>query len=245
MKLPSVKTRIAAMVGVLVAAALFAPSLGSLALDFLTFIDGLGAWGVVLFVVAYALISVALVPASILTLAAGALFGVGMGFLWVVVGALLGAVCCFWLARTIAHEPVQRMLADRPGVRRIDRAVSRQGARIVFLLRLSPVMPFGLLNYTLGVSSVRFRDYIFGHFGTLPASFFYVYYGAALGSLAAVASGRSVERGVEYWIFLGLGMVATLLAAIQITRVARRALAAEHLDLDDPTDGHPEVPSNS
>ncbi len=240
MKLPSTKTRIVLLLGMLVIGALFAPRVGGILFHLAGWIEGLGTWGMVLFIVVYAVVSVAMIPASILTLAAGALFGLANGFVLVVIGGLFGAIVSFWLARTVAHKPVQKMLADRPVVQRIEKAVSREGRRIIFLFRLSPVIPFGLANFALGLTSVRFRDYLFGHMGTIPGSFLYTYYGAALGSLAAIASGQESERGSEYWIFMALGLIATLAVSWHVTRIARRAMAEAHLDpkeLDPVVDG--------
>ena len=243
MKLPSLKTRIALLLTALVAAAVLAPRLGSILLDLANWIEGLGTWGVVFFVVLYAAVTVVLIPASILTFAGGAIFGLGKGFALVVIGAFIGALISFCLARTIAHDAVQRMLANRPAVQSIERAVSHQGRRVVFLLRLSPVIPFGLANFALGLTSIRFRDYLFGHLGTIPGSLLYTYYGAALGSLAALASGQEMPRGKEYWLFMSLGLIATLAASWQVTQIARRALAKENIDLNDGllnSDSHPE-----
>ena len=106
----------------------------------------------------------------------------------------------------------------------IDKAVARSGLKIVFLLRLSPAFPYNLLNYALGLTSVRFHDYLLASFGMLPGTFLYVYYGKVIGSLAEVTSGAQVEGGVERWIFLGVGLLATIAVTAIVTRIARRAL---------------------
>lgn len=235
MKLTLSSLRISALIVALVLAAIFAPRLGGLLFDFARWVDGLGFWGPVLFIAGYVAVTVALVPASILTMAAGAIFGLGKGLVLVLVGAFIGGALSFWLSRTVAQQPAQRLLADRPGIGRIEQAVSAKGRRVIFLLRLSPVMPFGLLNYACGLTSVSFKDFMIGHLGIFPGTLLYIYYGTVLGSLAAVAAGE-VERGIGYWLILGLGLVATGLATWQITRIARRALADEHVDAVGPQD---------
>ena len=130
----------------------------------------------------------------------------------------------------MARSWVEHKLEGRPRFQTIDRAVAGEGLKIVFLLRLSPVFPFNLLNYALGLTRVRFRDYALACFGMIPGSFLYVYYGKALGSLAAVAGGTSQEKGVADWIFLGVGLAATLLVTTVVTRIARRALSQEVAD---------------
>ena len=236
-RIPSSSVRFTLLIIAVVVAAALAPRLGGLLFDFARWVETLGPWGGALFIVGYILITIALVPASLLTMAAGAIFGLGQGFGLVLIGAFIGGALSFLLARTIAHRPVQRLLESRPGVSRVERAVSARGRRVIFLLRLSPVMPFGLLNYACGLTSVSFKDFLLGHVGILPGTFLYIYYGTVLGSLAAVAAGEEVERGAGYWVVLGLGLVATGVATWQITRIARRALAEEEGQL--PTGSKP------
>ena len=192
---------------------------------FAAWVEGLGVWGPLAFVAGYAVAAVALVPGSLLTLAAGAIFGLARGTAYVFVGATLGASAAFLVARYLARGAVERRLAGHPRFAALDRAVGREGRKIVFLLRLSPVFPFNLLNYGLGLTRVRFVDYLVACLGMLPGTFLYVYYGKLLGSVAEVAGGADVERGAEYWLFLALGIAATVAATAVITRRARQALA--------------------
>lgn len=193
---------------------------------FAAWVTELGVWGPVVFVAGYAVAAVALVPGSLLTLAAGAIFGLARGTLYVFAGATLGASAAFLVARYLARGAVERRLAGHPRFAALDHAVGREGRKIVFLLRLSPVFPFNLLNYALGLTRVRFADYLVACLGMLPGTFLYVYYGKLLGSVAAVAGGAEVERGWEYWTFLGLGVAATVVVTAVITGRARQALAA-------------------
>jgi uncharacterized membrane protein YdjX (TVP38/TMEM64 family) len=96
--------------------------------------------------------------------------------------------------------------------------------KIVFLLRLSPVFPFTLLNYALGLTRVKLRDYAFASFGMIPGTLLYVYYGKLAGDFAALGAGHRAERGAGYYAVLVTGLVATALATTLITRIARRAL---------------------
>lgn len=194
---------------------------------FAEWVDGLGIWGPVVFVAGYAVATVAFVPGALLTLAGGAIFGLVQGTIYVFLGATLGACGAFLVARYVARAAIERKLADRPKFAAIDRAVGREGRKIVFLLRLSPAFPFNLLNYGLGLTKVRFVDYLVACLGMLPGTFLYVYYGKLLGDVAAVAGGAEVERGAEYWTFLGVGIVATVAVTWFITRKARQALERE------------------
>jgi len=204
--------------------------LGSYVPRFSEFVQGLGYWAPLAFVVGYAVATIAFIPGSLLTLAAGAIFGLLEGSVLVFIGATLGACGAFLVSRHVARAAVERRLEDQPRFHTIDRAVAGQGLKVVFLLRLSPIFPFNLLNYALGLTQVRFRDYLVACLGMVPATFLYVYYGKALGSIAAVAGGAQVEKDTGYWLMLALGLVATLAVTMLVIRIARRALAQEVAD---------------
>ena len=195
-------------------------------------VDGLGVWGPVAFVAGYAVATVAFVPGSLLTLAAGAIFGVGKGTALVLLAATLGASAAFLVSRYLARGFVERRLAGNERLAAIDRAIGSQGRKIVLLLRLSPVFPFNLLNYALGLTRVRFADYALASIGMLPGTLLYVYYGKVAGDVARLAGGAPMRRGPAYYGVVALGLVATVVVTTLITRIARRAL-------QEATDGHP------
>jgi uncharacterized membrane protein YdjX (TVP38/TMEM64 family) len=159
-----------------------------------------------------------------LTLAGGALFGVVRGVVYVFAAAVLGSTASFLIARHLARDAVARRIEGDARFQAIDHAVGEQGRRIVFLLRLSPVFPFSLLNYALGLTRVRLVDYLVASLGMLPGTVLYVYLGKAAGDVAAVAGGVRSERGLADWALLGVGLTATAIVTILITRIARRAL---------------------
>lgn len=193
--------------------------------QFAEWVDGLGAWGPAVFVAGYAVAVVGFVPGSLLTLAAGAIFGLLEGTVLVLVGATLGSTAAFVLSRTAAREAIARRVEGDRRFAAIDRAIERQGRRIVFLLRLSPIFPFNLLNYALGLTRVRLVDYVVASIGMLPGTLLYVYSGKVAGELATLAGGSAVSRGAGYYAVVGLGFAATAIVTVLVTRVARRALA--------------------
>jgi uncharacterized membrane protein YdjX (TVP38/TMEM64 family) len=192
---------------------------------FAGWVEGLGLLGPLVFVAGYAAAVVAFAPASVLTLAAGAIFGVARGTLYVFVAASLGACLAFLVSRHLARAAVERRIAGDPRFAAIDRAIGREGRRIVFLLRLSPVFPFNLLNYALGLTRVRFADYAVACLGMLPGTLAYVYSGKLAGDVAAAAGGAAMERGLAHQALLAAGLVATIAVAAIVARVAKRALA--------------------
>jgi len=186
-------------------------------------VDRLGPWGPIAFIVLYAAAVVAFVPAALLTLAAGAIFGLARGVVYVFVAATLGSALAFLVARYVARGAVERRLAGNRFAA-IDRAIAAEGRKVVFLLRLSPVFPFTLLNYVLGLTRVGFGDYMLGAFGMIPGTILYVYYGTLAGNVLALAGGAPVEKGAGYWTVLAIGLVATVAVTTVVTRIARRAL---------------------
>ena len=189
-------------------------------------VEGLGAWAPLAFILTYAVATVAFVPGSLLTLAAGALFGIVHGTAYVAIGATVGEAAAFLIARHFARRFVERRIAGSPRFAAIDAALGREGWRVVLLLRLSPVVPFNLLNYALGITQVSFRDFLFASVGILPGTLLYVYYGQVAGEVAAIAGGAAPARGAEYYALLVAGLAATVGATVLISRAARRALAS-------------------
>ncbi len=216
--------RILTAVVALVALIFIGRELGAYVPRFATWVEGLGVWGPVAFMAGYALATVAFVPGSLLTLGAGAIFGLAKGVAYVFVAASIGATLAFLVSRYVARSAIEQRLAGNEKFAAIDDAVGEQGLKIVLLLRLSPVFPFNALNYGLGLTKVSLRDYVLAHIGMLPGSLLYVYYGKLAGDVAALAGGAKTERGTEYWIVLGLGLVATVIVTTIVTRIARRAL---------------------
>jgi len=193
---------------------------------FVQWIEQAGPLAPLAFIIVYAVATVAFVPGSLLTLAAGATFGLVKGLLVVLTGATLGSAAAFLVARYLARSFVERRLASYPRFAAIDRAVAAEGFKIVLLMRLSPLFPFNLTNYALGLTSVPFAQYLAASVGMLPGALLYVYYGKVVGDVAAFASGAFVSRGAGYYVVLGLGLCATLIVATVIARIAKRALEA-------------------
>jgi len=184
---------------------------------------GLGLLGMVLFALIYAAATVLMVPGSLLTLASGASFGLLPGFVAVLFGATLGAAGAFLVSRHLARKRVERWIQRKASFVAVDKAVAREGWKIVFLTRLSPVFPFNFQNYAYGLTSVSFWQYVLASWiGMIPGTFLYVYLGTLGRSGIEAASGSGVET---YRLALqAVGLLATLGVTILITRTAKRAL---------------------
>jgi uncharacterized membrane protein YdjX (TVP38/TMEM64 family) len=210
---------------VVVALILLGRAAGAYLNGFVAWVDGLGAWGPVVFVAGYVAACVAFVPGALLTIAAGVIFGLGRGVACVFAGALLGSTAAFLVSRHLARRAIEKRVARDPRFAAIDQAIARDGLKIVFLLRLSPVFPFNLLNYALGLTRVSLRDYLLASVGMIPGTVLYVYYGTAIGSVAQLAAGAPAPGGSGRAALLVVGLLATIAVTIVVTRIARAALA--------------------
>ncbi len=193
--------------------------------SFNDWVGQMGLAGIFIFIAVYAAATVLLAPGAILTIGAGFAFGLWKGFLAVSAGATLGAALAFLVARFIARDKIEAMARRNTKFQRIDNAIGQQGVKLVFLLRLSPVIPFNLSNYFYGLTGVRFWAYVLASWiGMMPGTFLYVYIGTVGKAAALAAGGEAVKHGWQYWTFMSIGLVATIVVTIWVTKIARDAL---------------------
>ena len=183
------------------------------------------AW--ILFIVVYVLAVVLLLPGSVITLGGGWLFGLGQGFLLVSLASTLGATLAFLLGRSFARDWVGARLATMSRFAALDQAIAERGAVVVFLTRLAPIFPFNLLNYALGLTQIRLRQYVLASWlGMMPGTLLYVYLGSIASDLSSLLQGDLPEFGGSNWLFY-VGLLATAVLTIVITRIATSALNKE------------------
>ncbi len=208
------------------------------------YVQSLGAVGPAVVALAYVLCTVLFIPGSAITIGSGTLFGLKTGFLVVLVGANLGALCSFLLARTFLRDKVARWADANPKFRSLDQAIGKQGFKMVLLTRLSPVFPFVLLNYFLGLTAVRTRAYVLANLiGMLPATFLFVYIGAA--ARDAIAGQTDASADFYQQILKYVGLLATVVVVVIVTRIARKALReAEQVQEGSAVAGKPRLDSN-
>ncbi len=186
-----------------------------------------GTLGVVIFFAAYVVSTVAFLPGSILTLAAGFAYGPVWALAIVSPASVAGATCAFLLGRTLLRDWAAQKVGGSARARAIEAAVEREGFKLVLLLRLSPIVPFNLLNYVLSLTSVRPGTYVLASFvGMLPGTVLYVYLGSlapAAAELSSAAQGGGAARTTLYVV----GLLATVAVVVIGTKAARRALDAQ------------------
>lgn len=196
----------------------------------MAWIDGLGFVGVFAFIALYATCTVLLVPGTIPTLAAGAIFGLVQGTIYVSLGSTLGATLAFFVGRYLARDAVAKAVGKNPTFAAIDGAIGKEGWKIVGLLRLSPMVPFSLSNHFYGITAVKPLGYILASWiGMFPGTVMYVYIGTVLG-MAAAGGGQGMTTG--QWILTGVGLLATVVVTVYITKIAKRAIN-EKVDLEE------------
>jgi uncharacterized membrane protein YdjX (TVP38/TMEM64 family) len=180
--------------------------------------------GTVLFITAGFLL---MLPASLLMMLAGFLFGLAKGLLLVWTAGLIASSAAFWIARYAARPWIERRVRQRGLFQAIDRAIRRKGLLVVFLSRIVMLLPFPALNYTLGLTAVRFRDYVVGsNLGMLPPYFLFVYLGTTVSNVTAFLNGTVALQDGD--LLVGAAALAAILAMVAlIVRTAARTLKAE------------------
>lgn len=195
----------------------------------LVWIDGHRTFAWIVFILTYIVATVLLMPAFLLTLAAGFVFGLPFGVALVSAGSTLGACSSFLVGRYFARGWVERRIESHSGFRALDLATRHEGFVIVFLVRLSPLFPYNLINYGLSLTAVRFRDYALASWiGMLPVIVLYVYIGTAASDLSQLIGG-DLDTGWAGRVALFAGLAATVVLIVFITRKATRVLG-RHLE---------------
>ena len=182
----------------------------------LDWIRDLGPWGPLAFILIYIASVVLLIPASILTLGAGFVYGLGWGSLWVLLAANIAADLTFLLGRHIARNWIAHKMEASPKFKAIDEAVARDGWKIVALVRLAPVFPFALMSYAFGLTRVPFWSYALANLAMIPGTVMYIYFGS-------VARDLTEKVATPPWIKWTIGAL-TVVVIIYVTRFAKRAL---------------------
>jgi uncharacterized membrane protein YdjX (TVP38/TMEM64 family) len=192
-------------------------------IDILQAVQSAGFWGPLCFIAIYVVACLLYLPGSLLTIGAGFIFGPVVGIPTVSVGSTLGAGAAFLLSRGLMRDWVSRAVAQRPEFRALEEAVAEEGFKVILLTRLSPILPFNLLNFALGLTTVSFRDYLLASWiGMLPGAVFYTYIGTMIKSIADLSLGQPAAKP-GYTAILLVGLAATLLLVVLLARIARQA----------------------
>lgn len=183
---------------------------------FTAWVNSLGAWAPAAYVAGYILATVCMMPAFLLTIAGGAVFGLAKGSVLVFIGSTIGAAIAFTLGRTVLRGWVSAQIAKNSTLQIVDRVVGQQGLKLMFLLRLSGIAPFVLTNYAMGVTSVTLGQFLLAMLGMIPTIATY----AAVGQAGAQTPGAGT---IPSWM-LWMGVSAAVVLAVMVTRIVQKAL---------------------
>jgi len=183
-----------------------------------------GPVGYLGFILIYIVSTVMMLPGSPLTFTAGALFGFWKGLIFVSIGSTLGASCAFMVSRYLIRKSIEKRVLKNKKFQSIDNEIDEQGWKIVILARLSPIIPFFLLNYALGITKIRFIHFIFASWvGMIPGTTVYVLMGTMGG---AFINGK---KSSFEWLLLGMGLIATIMVTLLISKIVKNSQAHNEL----------------
>ena len=200
---------------------------------FIEAIQDMGAWGPIVAGFAWIPVCLFFVPGMILSLSTGFAFDFLPAWSCTLIGATVGSTCAALAGRYLAREAVEEMLLGWPKFRAVDSAIKNDGFKVVFLLRLSPVLPFNVMNYALGTTGVPISEYFFASLiGMAPGTAMFIYIGSTLRNLADALRGdlsggdeeADSSSGTIRTIALIVGLAATIVVTIFITITAKKHL---------------------
>ncbi len=222
---------IAAIIAIIVVLAIVLDlDIASLFSELLDWIEDQGALGPIIFIGVYILAAVFLIPASILTLGGGAVFGLVEGAIYVSIGSTLGATLAFLAGRYLLRGWVEKKIANSPKFVAVDQAIGSEGGKIIFLLRLSPLFPYNISNYLYSLTKVKLLTYVLASWaGFIPGTVMYVYFGSLIQTVSEAGDDFGGRSTLEYVLY-GVGLIATIVAALYVARIARRAIAKHIAD---------------
>ncbi|GAB4195763.1 MAG: hypothetical protein Fur006_42580 [Coleofasciculaceae cyanobacterium] len=182
-----------------------------------------GIWAPLSYIALYTVATLLILPSTALNLTGGAIFGPWLGTLWTSIAAIIAAVVSFAFTRTVGRETIARRLAGR--WQAMDAEMHQGGLFYMFAIRLLPIIPYGLVNFAAGLTSIRFRDYLLGTvLGTVPGILPFVMLGS---------SGLQAMKTGNIWPLMGtLGLTGLLVGGATWYRRRRQSPQKELKDAE-------------
>lgn len=194
-------------------------------LELFAWLDSIGMWGPLLFMLIYILIVVFVLPGILFTLGAGFLFGVVKGSIYIVLANTLGATIAFLIARHFLWTKASRYLLRQPKLKVLNDELMPKGWKIVLITRMVPFFPFKLSNYFFGLTRISLRGFVIGHMiGCWPLTINIVYIGSMAADLATLGTPEAAVRSPLEWAVYGAGFVLAALTGIYLARRASQVL---------------------
>lgn len=199
--------------------------------------EAMGARGYLLFGLVYVVVALLLLPASLVTISAGAIFGALEGIVLVSLSSTLAACVAFATSRWLLRDFLTPWIKRAPIFHALDRAIELEGFRAVLLIRTSPLFPYSFTNYVLGATRLPAREFALGSWiGMLPGTLVYVWIGSAATSIGQALSSDGVTSKPKLALFF-VGVIATVITVTLIGKRAKKELE-EILSREDLLDNH-------
>ncbi len=184
-------------------------------------VQHLGPWAPVVFILLYVAGTLLFIPTGLFSLAAGAFFGIGVGFILISIAFLISAVGGFMAGRYWSRGWILEKAAANKKIKALDHAIGEEGWKIIFLLRVSSILPFMILNYGLGLSKARFKHFfITSWIAMTPGALFHIWMGAFFGSMII----HKGQKTLTEWILLGVGLLVNIGVSLYLVFVTKKAL---------------------
>lgn len=197
-------------------------------------IGAMEQWGLLLYPLLFAVCNILLLPGGILAVSSGLFFGLWWGFAIILAGNVVAAAFSFLVSRWIGREWMMKKMARYPKLAALDKAIMREGWKIIFWSQLHPLFPTSLLNYLYGLTRVPFwKCLAWATLARAPSLFLYAYLGTLAQFGMKLAQGKTQPRAHEYFFWIG-GLALTALVAFALGRIALRLLAEAERDSGKP-----------
>ena len=178
------------------------------------FLEMAGIWAPIVFILVYTVGICLFLPGTLLTGLGAAIFGAYWGFVYVWIGAMLGAGAAFWIGRTLGRDFAASLIGDK--LQKYDDAIERNGFATVLYLRLV-YFPFTAMNFGMGLTKVRFWDYIFGTgLGILVGTFIFTFF---IGTVKEVWASGDWGQLISFKVFFS---VALFIFSLFIPKIIKR-----------------------
>ncbi len=187
-------------------------------------ITGLGPWGILAFIGLFVIATSVLMPDSVLSIMAGALFGLAWGTAAIIAGSLLAAALQYALSQGVLRVRIAQVVDKSPSLAAIQRTICHDALRLQALLRLTPLNP-ATVSYILGAAGVRFFGFMLACLALVPTLFIEVYFGYAGKHMARMAGRNTSALYLHDLIVIG-GLVVTVIVMVVVSRMARKAFLA-------------------
>ena len=185
----------------------------NLFVDYLNWFADNEAFGITIFISLYIIFGIIALPASFHKYLAGVIYGFGPGIIIAWFGSMIGAIAPFFLGKRWMNPYARRVLENYPSLKGLEGEMTKQGTKVVALTRVSLVIPYGVLNYAYGATTIKFKDFIIGNFAMIVPSIMYAWWGSQ-----TIVTSKGIETTARTpfdFFIIGLSVIVTILLIVK------------------------------